>query len=242
MRKGLISIVVAVIIGLAIVWTASIFSNTAISIKNKGYVKVKGYAKKTISSDLAVFEATIFSEDKDLKACYELINKDKQKIEQYLKKFGFTEKEIEFSSAQIGERFKLNEKGYETEERVAFKLYQGFKIKSKDVYKIEKLSADIVEVLGEGVQLAVKDPKFINTKIEDLKLEMIGMATGNAKDRAQVVSKQGKFSLGPIASVRIGVFQITPLNSTEISDYGMNDTSSIEKEIKSVVEIEYFVK
>ncbi|MBU1086883.1 MAG: SIMPL domain-containing protein, partial [Candidatus Omnitrophica bacterium] len=89
---------------------------------------------------------------------------------------------------------------------------------------------------------AVKDPKFINTKIEDLKLEMIGMATANAKDRAQVVSKQGKFSLGPIASVRIGVFQITPLNSTEISDYGMNDTSSIEKEIKSVVEIEYFVK
>ena len=242
MRKGLISIVVAVIIGLAIVWTANIFSSTAISIKNKGYVKVKGYAKKTISSDLAVFGATIFAEDKDLKTCYGLINKDKQKTEEYLKKFGFTDKEIEFSSAEIGERFKLNEKGYETSERVAFKLYQGFKIKSKDVHKIEKLAADIVEVLGDGVQLAVKDPKFINTKIEDLKLEMIGLATANAKDRAQVVSKQGKFRLGPIASVRIGVFQITPLNSTEISDYGMNDTSSIEKEIKSVVEIEYFVK
>jgi len=64
-------------------------------------VKVKGYAKKTISSDLAVFEATIFSENKDLKACYELINKDKQKIEEYLKKFGFTDKETEFSHYQL---------------------------------------------------------------------------------------------------------------------------------------------
>ncbi|MCG2710761.1 MAG: SIMPL domain-containing protein [Candidatus Omnitrophica bacterium] len=242
MRRGLVSIVVAVIIGLAIVWTANIFSSTAISIKNKGYVKVKGYAKKTIGSDLAVFEATIFAENKDLKSCYEILNKDKQKVEEYLKNFGFSKKEVEFFPAEIGERFKLNEKGYETEERVAFKLFQGIKIKSADVYKIEKLSADVVGVLGEGVQLAVKDPKYINTKIEDLKLEMIGKATANAKERAHVVSKEGKFRLGPIASVRIGVFQITPLHSTEISDYGMNDTSSIEKEIKSVVEIEYFVK
>ena len=191
---------------------------------------------------MAIFKATIFIEDKDLKSCYEILNKDKQKVEEYLKNFGFTKKEVEFSPAEIGERFKLNEKGYETAERAAFKLFQSVKIKSKDVYKIEKLAADVVGVLGEGVQLAVHDPKYINTKIEELKLEMIGKATANAKNRAQVVSKQGKFRLGPIASVRIGVFQITPLHSTEISGYGINDTSSIEKEIKSVVEIEYFVK
>jgi len=241
-RKGLVPIVVAIIIGLAIVWTANIFSSTAISIKNKGHVKVKGFAKKTISSDLAIFEATIFAENKDLKSCYEILNKDKQKVAKYLENFGFSKKEVEFFAAKIGERFKLNEKGYKTEERVAFELFQRVKIKSEDVYKIEKLAADVVGVLGEGVQLAVKEPKYINTKIEELKLEMIGKATANAKDRAQVVSKQGKFRLGPIASVRIGVFQITPLYSTEISGYGINDTSSIEKEIKSVVEIEYFVK
>ncbi len=242
MRKGFVSIVVAIIIGLSIVWTANIFSRTAVSIKNKGYVKVKGYAKKAISSDLAIFKATIFAENKDLKSCYGILSKDKQKVEAYLEKFGFTKKEIEFFPAEIGERFKLNEKGYETEERVAFKLFQNVKIKSKDIHKVEKLASDIVGVLGEGVQLAVHDPQYINTTIEELKLEMIGKAAANAKDRARVIAKQGKFRLGPIASVRIGVFQITPLYSTEISGYGINDTSSIEKEIKSVVEIEYFVK
>ncbi len=56
------------------------------------------------------------------------------------------------------------------------------------------------------------------------------------------IAKEGKFRLGPIADVRVGIFQITPKNSTDISDYGINDTTSVEKEIKSVVEIKYFVK
>jgi len=71
---------------------------------------------------------------------------------------------------------------------------------------------------------------------------MIGRATNNARERAVQIAKKGKFRLGPIASVRVGIFQITPTNSTEVSNYGINDTTSIEKEIKCVVEIKYFVK
>ena len=71
---------------------------------------------------------------------------------------------------------------------------------------------------------------------------MIGRATNNARERALKIAKEGKFRLGSIASVRVGIFQITPLHSTEVSNYGMNDTSTIDKEVKSVVEIKYFVK
>jgi hypothetical protein len=78
--------------------------------------------------------------------------------------------------------------------------------------------------------------------LDDLKVEMIAKASANARERVEAVRKNGKVRLGPIASVRIGVFQITPVNSTRVSDYGINDTSTIEKEIKSVVGIKYFVK
>ena len=88
----------------------------------------------------------------------------------------------------------------------------------------------------------ISPPEYVYTKLDGLKVEMIGKATANAKDRAQIIAEKGKFRLGPIASVRVGVFQITPLHSTKISNYGINDTSSIDKEIKSVVEIQYFVK
>jgi len=71
---------------------------------------------------------------------------------------------------------------------------------------------------------------------------MIGKATDNARQRAIKIATEGKFRLGPIADVRVGIFQITPANSTEVSNYGYNDTTSIDKEIKSVVEIQYFIK
>jgi len=71
---------------------------------------------------------------------------------------------------------------------------------------------------------------------------MIGKATANAKQRAGTISKHGKFRLGDVASVRVGIFQITPKHSTKISGYGIHDTSSIEKEIKSVVDVKYFVR
>jgi len=41
--------------------------------------------------------------------------------------------------------------------------------------------------------------------------------------------------LGALRQARMGVIQITPKNSTMVSDYGFNDTSSIEKEITAVV-------
>lgn len=43
------------------------------------------------------------------------------------------------------------------------------------------------------------------------------------------------------AVCQMGVFQITAVNSNEISDYGINDTSSIEKEI-TAVDVEFSVK
>ena len=37
----------------------------------------------------------------------------------------------------------------------------------------------------------------------------------------------------------MGVFQITPRNSTDVSDYGINDTSSREKDVTAVVTVTF---
>jgi len=41
--------------------------------------------------------------------------------------------------------------------------------------------------------------------------------------------------IGFMRSARMGVFQITPVNSTEIADWVMNDTTSLEKKVTAVV-------
>lgn len=242
MKKTVIPILVAVILGLSFILVARIFSDTAISIKNKGYVAVKGFAKKEIKSNIGIFEATIIAEDKDLKICYKNLTEDKNRAKDFLKQFGIKEDTAEFYPAQIKEKYKINERGYNTDEFINYKLSQKFKIESNDVEKIAELSEKISDLLDKDVKMFVSSPEYVYTKLDDLKIEMIGKATSNAKERAGTMAKEGKFRLGSVASARVGIFQITPLYSTKVSDYGINDTSSIDKEIKSVVEIKYFVK
>jgi hypothetical protein len=40
-------------------------------------------------------------------------------------------------------------------------------------------------------------------------------------------------------SADMGVFQITPVNSYEVSSWGMNDTSSLEKKVNAVVHVDF---
>ena len=242
MKKGLVAITVAVILGLSLIMVANIGANTAISIKNKGYVTVKGYAKQKITSDYAIFDVEVVSENPDLKICYAALARDKKKVLDYLTTHKITDKEIEIHPAEVEEKYKINERGHNTDEFVEYILDQTILVKSRDVDKIRDLSTNIVEILDQGVKVVISRPRYIYRKLEDLKIEMVGKATNNARERAIKIAKEGKFRLGSIADVRVGVFQITPVHSTAVSNYGINDTGSIDKEIRCVVRIQYFVR
>ena len=56
-----------------------------------------------------------------------------------------------------------------------------------------------------------------------------------------IVSSTGG-KIGNLKSAKMGVFQIVPKNSTEVSDYGINDTSSIDKKVIAVVNATFFTK
>lgn len=71
---------------------------------------------------------------------------------------------------------------------------------------------------------------------------MLGEASKNAKRRAEQLVANSGGKIGPLRSSKMGVFQITRPNSNEVSDYGIYDTSSLEKEITAVVNAEFYVK
>ena len=49
-------------------------------------------------------------------------------------------------------------------------------------------------------------------------------------------------SVGKIQSVRMGVYQITPVDSTDVSDMGINDATSIDKKVTAVANISFKIK
>ena len=62
-------------------------------------------------------------------------------------------------------------------------------------------------------------------------------AAKDAKVRAEKVAESTGSSIGSVRTARMGVLQITPADSNEVSDSGMNDTSSLEKDITAVVNV-----
>jgi hypothetical protein len=71
---------------------------------------------------------------------------------------------------------------------------------------------------------------------------MLAAATTDATKRAQMIAENAGSKLGSLTYADMGVMQITPLYSNEISDYGISDTTSLEKEITAVVHCTFKIK
>lgn len=82
--------------------------------------------------------------------------------------------------------------------------------------------------------------QYLYTKLADLRIETLGEAMKDASERAKVMAESSGSKLGELrATLCMGVFQVTPRNSTDVSDYGYYDTSSKEKDITAVVKASY---
>jgi len=241
MKYGVI-FVTGLLICLSLISMAKIVSNAAISIKQKGSVQVKGFATQEITSNLGVFQALIQASNADLKLAYDQLAIHKGRVEEFLKKNKVESAIVSWGAVNIQEKNVVNENGHTLNQVYEYVLTQDFKFQTANVAQVQQLAAAISDLMKDGVRLTTYAPVYLYTDLENLKVEMIGNATENAKKRAKIISEKGKFKLGNVAQVRVGIFQITPLHSTDVSDYGVNDTTTIQKEIKCVVDIDYFVR
>jgi uncharacterized protein len=114
-------------------------------------------------------------------------------------------------------------------------------VRSNDVDKIAALSRQVTELINQGMLIESVPPEYLSTKLGDLKIEMLAEAAKDAKLRAQQIADATGSKIGPVQAARMGVLQITPPGSNVVTDYGVNDTSSIEKDITAVVNITFAV-
>jgi len=205
-------------------------------------ITVKGYAEKPIRSDYAEWSASVIARDPDRTAAYDQLAAQMAKVRAFLADNGFDAEQVAVSQVRIGIVHKRNEKGSRTNDIERYELSQRLRISSRDVDAITKVSRKSSSVIADGVELDGDPPTYLYTKLNDLKLEMIAAATKNARERAERLIAASGNHLGPLRSASQGVFQITPAMSTEVSHSGYNDTSSLDKVIKSVVTIEYAIE
>ena len=165
-------------------------------------IAVTGSCKMDFTSDLIVWEGSFSKQNMDLKKAYTELNADKEIILDYLTSKGIPESEIVFSavSSQKNSSPKYTEDGkYIGQTFTGYTLTQSVEIQSKDVIKVEKVSREITELLYKGVQFYSQMPRYYYTQLSDLKVEMISLATENARLRAEKIAENSNAKLGKLA-------------------------------------------
>jgi hypothetical protein len=230
---GSAAIIICAII-IAVTWKSNYASNQTIN--------VTGSAKKDIISDLGVLRGTINAQAPTADGAYKELIRMKPILISYLSSRGFPENKIDFYTINSYPVYEIGANGYQTGVIRAYNYTQRIEIQSADVNKIKEISLDIPSVIEKGVNFNVEQPEYHYTKLAELKIDIQADAAKDAMIRAEKIARATGRSLGPMRDARMGVIQITPKLSNQVSDYGINDLSSIEKEITAVVNASFEIE
>jgi len=205
-------------------------------------ITVTGSANKPITSDYVVWGASFDVRDADLSKGYKRLGADLEKVKQYLQAKGIKSDELTIPQVGMQHLYKKDTKGNDTNELIDYRLSQSIEVHSVNVTNVTAISRSITELIDQGVQLNSGAPQYHYRKLDELKLEMLARATENAKQRAANMANATGNHIGTIRSARMGVFQIAPINSNDVTDYGMNDLSSLDKKVMAVVNATFAIE
>jgi len=232
-----------VAIGVALVGAAIIGGNALRDVKRADdVITVTGSARQPIRSDFIIWRGSVTVQNPALEQAYRELKRDADRVRRYLGEHGVPDSAVIVHPVDVSTIQQLEKEGGETGKIAGYRLMQSFEIRSSDVDGITKLSQQIAELIADGVPLTSPPPEYHFTKLSEMRVQMLAAATKDARARAQVLAENAGGHLGPVRSADMGVFQITPRYSTEVSGYGMNDITSRDKDITAVVHVTFAVE
>src|SRR5438876_791967 len=117
-----------------------------------------------------------------------------------------------------------------------------FAVRSARAREITNVAGRSSELLGEGIPLAAQPPEYVYTRLPELRPQLLAAATKDAQNRGRVIVEATGAHLGKLRGVDVGVFQVTTPNSTQVEDYGVYDTGTLEKDVTAVVNVTFALK
>lgn len=235
-------IVLGVALAAGMVLSSWLVSDTVKNVKLANQtIAVKGTAQVDVRSDIALWTGRFTARDADLVQAYSKLESDLEKVLGFLGRSGIPREEIEVSAVTTMIQYRKTSQGYDTNEIEQYVLDQTVTVRSKEVDLVASLSRESTTLIREGVEFFSFSPEYYYSGIEDIKIRLLGEATKNARQRAEQLAVNSGGKVGPLRAASQGVFQITPLFSTDVEDWGRYDTSTIEKAVKAVVTIQYSI-
>jgi len=236
-------LLLGIFLSVGIIIGTFIISKTVEQVKFQNQrIQVKGYAERNITSDIAEWRGQLTVRSPELVTGYDKLQADLEKVLTYLEQKGINREDVTIPSVITTIQYERTNQGMTTNVVEGYILTQSVIITSSDINLIADIANDITVLIKQGIEMDSFSPQYFYTKLDDMKIELLGEATKNAYMRAEQLAENSGSKVGSLKYASQGVFQITPMYSTQVSDYGTYDTSTIEKSVKAVVTIEYSIR
>jgi hypothetical protein len=197
-------------------------------------ITVTGSAKKRITSDYVVWDLSITSQQPSAAEAASELGGWTASIRSFLTKEGVEPGELSVDPVSTETVGSGTIRGY--------RLTRSFEIRSSRVRDIASVAEHSSRLLAGGVPLSADAPQYVYTKLPSLRPQLLAEATRDAQHRGRVLVDATGAHLGGLRGVDVGVFQVTSPNSTEVEDYGVYDTSTLDKDVTAVVNVTFALK
>lgn len=226
--------------GLALLAIAFVVGSSAIAggIRNRNrddVIVVTGSAKKRIVSDYVVWNLSVSSRQTSASEAAKELAGWTSTIRSFLGHEGVEPGEVTvqpISTATVARSGRV----------VAYRLSRRFEVRSARVQEVTDVADRSSALLTQGIPLAAQSPQYVYTKLPTLRPQLLAEATKDAQNRARVIVEATGAKLGKLRGVDVGVFQVTTPNSTQVEDYGVYDTGTLEKDVTAVVNVTFALK
>jgi hypothetical protein len=231
---GLLSLAVAVVL------TAHTIAGTIHDVRHtRDTVTVTGSARKPISADLVQWRLTVSREAAEAAPAARRLRRHFADVRTFLVRAGVPAAAI---SPSVVSTQPIVENLPHHRIRRTYAVSQGLRIETRKLDVVQAVSTRVGELIARGIDVSAEAPAYISTELNRAKLDTLESATADARKRAQILVQGLGGKLGRMRSSSLGVYQVTPRFSTDVTDYGVNDVSSREKDVNAVVSATFDVK
>ena len=227
------------ILGLSLIISTGLGVFAFYKIRSVDYISTTGSAKKAVVSDKVQWTSSITRQVSvsTVKDGYAKMDIDLKEVKDFFTANGIPAESLSISPVFMNEIWDNNN---QTEKK--YNLVQNFEVQSSDVQKIDALAKNTNSLINKSVLFSTNSLEYYYSKLPAVRVKLLANAVADAKARAEQLAIAGGKKIGVLKSASSGVVQVMAPNSVEVSDYGMYDTSKIEKEIMVTVKASFEIK
>lgn len=207
--------------------------------RNEKTIVVKGSARKRIRSDRAVWQIRVEGESKQMQEAFNILERGVQRVRTFLEQHKFVSHEIGLGAIDTTVHYVTDEHGQTTREVASYTLSRTFFVTTDDVDRVMQAAGLVTQLIQEGVLVISQSPAYYYSDPSPLKVELMGLASKDARGRAEEIARSAGCKLGQVRAAHMGVLQITRPYSTDVSAEGIYDISTIEKDAQAVVTVTF---